>query len=166
MISSALVWLRRLERAAAMSLLMGIFAVVFIATAARYFGSPVIWAIEATQAMFVWLCLLAADITLQNRGHFSVPALADLLSPAQRRALEIFNALTVLGLLAFLAWYGWTFATLTSGRPLPILGVSESVATAALPVGFALMFVTMIEQIVQRWRHIEDPDTDSARDVM
>ena len=166
MISSFLVWLRRLERAVAMSLLVGIFALVFVATMTRYMGSPVIWAIEVTQAMFVWLCVLAADITLQNRGHFSVPALADLLSPANRRLLEIFNALVVLALLAFLVRYGIVFAELSGGRPLPMIGVSEGIATAALPVGFALMFITMLEQFVMRWRRIGDHDTPSPRDVM
>jgi TRAP-type C4-dicarboxylate transport system permease small subunit len=166
MISSFLVWLRRLEHAVAMSLLVGIFALMFVATMTRYMGSPVIWAIEVTQAMFVWLCVLAADITLQNRGHFSVPALADLLSPANRRRLEILNALVVLALLAFLAWYGITFAVLSGGRPLPMIGISEGIATAALPVGFGLMFITILQQLVMRWRRIGDPDAPSPRDVM
>ncbi len=166
MIPSLLRWLRRIEHAAAMSLLIGIFALVFVATAMRYLGSPVIWAIEVTQAMFVWLCVLAADITLQHRGHFSVPALADLLSPAKRRVLEIFNAAVVLALLAFFVRYGITFAELSSGRPLPIVGVSEGIATAALPVGFALMFVTVVEQLVMRWKGIGEQEALAPRDVM
>jgi TRAP-type C4-dicarboxylate transport system permease small subunit len=166
MISSALVWLRRIERAAAMSLLVAIFALVFVATAGRYMGSPVIWAMEVTQAMFVWLCVLAADVTLQQRGHFSVPALADLLPPEKRRILDIFNALVVLALLAFLARYGMTFAQFSSLRPLPMTGVSEGIATAALPVGFALMFITIAEQLVMRLRSADEPDAAGPRDVM
>lgn len=166
MISFALDWLRRMERAAAMFLLVVIFAVVFAATVGRYMGSPVIWAIEVTQAMFVWLCVLAADITLQQRGHFSVPVLADLLSPEKLRVLEIFNGLVVLALLAFLAWYGLTFAEFSSMRPLPMTGVSEGVATAALPVGFSLMFITVAEQLVMRLRSADEPDLTGPRDVM
>lgn len=166
MISFALDWLRRIERAIAMSLLIGIFALVFAATVGRYIGSPVIWAIEVTQAMFVWLCVLAADVTLQQRGHFSVPALADLLPPRKRRVLEIFNALVVLALLAFLARYGYTFADFSSQRPLPMTGVSEGIATSALPIGFGLMFITIAEQLVMRLRSADERDTAAPRDVM
>lgn len=166
MISSALAWLRRIERAAAMSLLVAIFALVFAATAARYMGSPIIWAMEVTQAMFVWLCVLAADVTLQQRGHFSVPALADRLSPEKRRMLDIFNALVVLALLAFLARYGMSFAGFSSERPLPMTGVSEGIATAALPVGFALMFITVAEQLVMRLTSDDEPEAMEPRDVM
>ena len=121
---------------------------------------------EVTQAMFVWLCVLAADVTLQQRGHFSVPALADLLSPEKLRILEIFNGLVVLALLAFLARYGLTFAEFSSMRPLPMTGVSEGIATAALPVGFALMFITVAEQLVMRLRSADVQDAAGPRDVM
>ena len=161
-----MIWLRRVERAVAMALLCGVFLVVFLATIGRYLGTPVIWSIEASQAMFVWLCLLAGDITLQNFGHFSVPLIADTLSRPARRVLETFNAVVVLGLLCLLAWYGLTFAKISGGRPLPILGVSEGIATAALPVGFALMAITTIEQLVRRWRKIGYDDAHLARDVM
>lgn len=166
MLTKLLAWLRWLERAAAMALLCGIFVVVFAATAGRYFGFPIIWSLEASQAMFVWLCLLAGDITLQNFGHFSVPLIADTLSRPARRILETLNAVIVIGLLAFLAWYGWTFADMSSMRPLPMLGISEGVATTALPVGFALMALTTLEQLVQRWRKIGYDDAHLARDVM
>lgn len=166
MISFALVWLRRIERAAAMSLLIAIFAVVFAATVGRYLGSPIIWAMEVTQAMFVWLCVLAADVTLQQRGHFSVPALADLLPPEKRRMLDIFNSLVVLALLAFLARYGINFAEFSSGRPLPMTGVSEGIATTALPIGFALMFITVAEQLVMRLNSADEPEAAGPRDVM
>jgi TRAP-type C4-dicarboxylate transport system permease small subunit len=94
------------------------------------------------------------------------PPARDRLSPANRRRLEILNALVVLALLAFLAWYGITFAVLSGGRPLPMIGISEGIATAALPVGFGLMFITILDQLVMRWRRIGDPDAPSPRDVM
>lgn len=166
MIQFLLDWLRRIERAVAMCLLVAIFVVVFTATLLRYIDRPVIWELEISQAMFVWLCVLAADITLQNFGHFSVSSLADLLPRRARLVLETFNSLVVLSLLAFLTWYGWTFADMSSMRPLPILGISEGVATAALPVGFALMCITVVEQAVRRFTDPDEELTHTARDVM
>lgn len=166
MFKTVLAWLRKLERAVAMTLLLAIFVVVLAATAGRYFGYPIIWSLEASQAMFVWLCMLAADVTLQNFGHFSVPLIADTLSRPARRILETFNAVVVLGFLTFLAWYGWIFADMSSMRPLPMMGISEGIATAALPVGFALMAITTIEQLIQRWRKIGYDDVHLSREVM
>lgn len=166
MITSILVWLRRIERGIAAGLLVAIFIVVFAATAGRYLGTPVLWAIEVTQAMFVWLCLLAADVTLQRHAHFTVPALADMLPRPARRILETFNAVVVLALLAFLAWYGTVFADMKSLRPLPMTGISEGLATAALPVGFALMFITVLEQLIARWTKPDLDEPHSTREVM
>jgi TRAP-type transport system small permease protein len=166
MITTSLSWLRRIERGVAMALLMAIFVLVFVATATRYLGSPVIWAIEVTQAMFVWLCVLSADITLQHFGHFSVPALADLLPRPARRVLETFNAVVVLVLLAFLAKWGATFTNMKVLHELPMTRISESFATAALPVGFALMFITVAEQLVRRWTRPDFEDAHATRDVM
>jgi TRAP-type C4-dicarboxylate transport system permease small subunit len=59
-----------------------------------------------------------------------------------------------------------TFAEFSSGRPLPMTGVSEGIATAALPVGFALMFITVAEQLVMRLRSADEPETAAPRDVM
>lgn len=166
MIQSLLFWLRRIERGVAAALLVSIFVLVFAATMGRYFGMPIIWAIEITQAMFVWLCLLAADVTLQNYGHFSVPALVELLPKPARRVLETFNAFVVLGLLAFLAWHGAQFSEMKSLRPLPMTGLNEGLATAALPVGFALMFITVVEQLITRWTAPERDEPHATRDVM
>jgi TRAP-type C4-dicarboxylate transport system permease small subunit len=150
MIASPLEGLRLLERAVAGCLLVTIVALVVVASVARYFGTPVIWAIEVVQALFVWLCVLAADLTLQRAGHFSVDLVANLLRPRARQALEIFNLLLVGALLAVLVYYGVRFAIVTGDRPLPMTGVTSAAATAALPAGFALMLITLAEQFRAR----------------
>lgn len=142
--------LRAIERGAAMALLAVLLVLVVLSSASRYLGHPVIWSIELTQALFVWLCVLAGDITLQRHGHFSIDLLASLLPPGARLALDLLDCALVAALLGVFVYYGWTFAQLTGMRPLPILGVTSAVATAALPVGFALMLVTTAEQALAR----------------
>jgi TRAP-type C4-dicarboxylate transport system permease small subunit len=167
MIVSALATLRRVERGVASTLLVATVALVVLASSTRYMGMPVIWAIEVIQALFVWLCVLAADLTLQRAGHFSVDMIANLLPPRARRALEVFNVLLAVALLAALAWYGFQFAYITSGRPLPMTGVTSAFATAALPVGFALMLITLAEQLVARLQgRPPAAASDEAREVM
>lgn len=147
MLTKALAVLRQAERAAAIALLAAVVAVVIIGTIFRFAGSPAIWTEEAAQASFVWLSLIAADMTLQRHGHFRLDMLVGLLPKKARIALDIAIHLVIGALLAFLMVYAWKFVQISNMRPLPIIGVPSSFATAALPVGFALMTITLVEQI-------------------
>jgi TRAP-type transport system small permease protein len=167
MIASALAVLRLAERAIASTLLFATVALVVLASATRYMGAPVIWALEIVHVLFVWLCVLAADLTLQRAGHFSVDMIANLLPARARQVLEAFNVLLAAALLAGLAWYGFQFAYITSGRPLPMTGVTSALATAALPVGFVLMLITLAEQLAARLQgRPPAAPSDEGREVM
>ena len=147
MLTKALALLRQAERAAAIALLAAVVAVVIIGTIFRFAGAPAIWTEEAAQASFVWLSLIAADMTLQRHGHFRLDMLVGLLPKKARIALDIAIHLVIGALLVFLMFYAWKFVQISNMRPLPIIGVPSSFATAALPVGFALMTITLVEQI-------------------
>ncbi len=147
MLTKALAMLRQAERAAAIVLLAVIVVVVIIGTVFRFAGSPAIWTEEAAQASFVWLSLIAADITLQRHGHFRLDVLVGLLPRKARLALDIVTHLVIGALLALLMFYAWKFVQISNLRPLPLIGVPSSFATAALPAGFALMIITLVEQI-------------------
>lgn len=167
MFASLLETIRRTEMLAAGLLLCLIVALVVVASIGRYFGSPVIWAIEITQAAYVWLCVFAADLTLKKAGHFSVDMLANFLPAGARRVLEVANVLLAGVMVAALVYYGYLFAKVTGMRPLPITGVTSAVATAALPVGFALLLITLIDHLFKRLRGVDiRPADDEAREVM
>ncbi len=167
MISRALTVLRWIERALAIILLVVLVAIVFAGVVGRYSGNPVLWSDEAAQALFVWVSMLAADLTLQRSGHFSIDILANLLPLRARLVLDVFVILLAGALLTLLIVAGFRFADMTSGRPMPMLGLPSSAATAALPVGFSLMMITLIEQLVRRIRHRDEPPpSHAATEVM
>lgn len=167
MIASFLAALRGVERALACALLVVIVALVVVASGTRYMGMPVLWAIEVTQALFVWLCIFAADLTLQRLGHFSVDMFANLLPRRARQMLEVFNVLLVGALLAVLAYYGILFAQFTGMRPLPMTGVTSAFATGALPAGFFLMLITLAEHLAARLKGRSPvADETGPREVM
>jgi len=159
--------LRWVERAVAGTLLVVIVGLVIVSTATRYMGYPLIWSIEVTQALFVWLCVFAADLTLQRLGHFSVDMFANMLPKRPRQILEVVNVLIAGALLATLAFYGIIFAKFTGMRPLPMTGVSSAWATGALPVGFVLMLITLVEHLGARLKgRAPVADTSEPREVM
>jgi TRAP-type transport system small permease protein len=152
MISRLLKAVRLAERAVAATLLVSLVAVVFAGAVGRYLHHPVIWSDEVAQALFVWVSMLAADLTLQRHGHFSIDIVTNLLPPRGRIVLDLLVLLLLIALVALLFVNGFRFADMTSGRPMPMLGLPSSVATAALPAGFALMMITLVEQTISRIR--------------
>ena len=134
----------------AVILLGALVAVVFAGTVGRYGGHPVVWSDEVAQALFVWVSLLAADLTLQRSGHFSVDIFANLLPPAARLVLDLVLHGIVGALLALLMVNGFAFAEMTGTRLLPMIRLPTSWATGALPVGFGLMLITTIEHVIRR----------------
>jgi len=164
-VSQVLALLRRAEMFAAVALLAAIVAVVLAGTVGRYAGYPLVWSDEVAQALFVWLALLAADLTLQRSGHFRIDVLTGLLPQRAQFFLELAIKLTIAVLLVFLVWYGMKLTRLSDPRPLPMTGVPSSFAAAALPVAYALMVITVAEQIVRHLLGLPDIHGEE-RDVM
>jgi TRAP-type transport system small permease protein len=140
-------WFRTAEMVLACLLFLVLVCDVAVGSLSRYLGAPIIASLEIAQGVFVWLCVLAADITLQRNGHFSVDLLTGLLPKALQRLLSLLM-LTLIGvLLIYLAWKGGELAIITHDRPLPLTGIPSSYVNGALPVGFVLMAVTIAERI-------------------
>jgi TRAP-type C4-dicarboxylate transport system permease small subunit len=149
----------------AIFLLAALVAIVFLGTVTRYLNLPLLWTEELSSALFVWLAMLAADITLQRAGHFRIDALATLLPEPVQLVLDIVIKLMIAALLAALVWYGVALIKVAHPRPLPMLDVPSSLAAAALPVAYALMLITTIEQIIRRLSG-QQVDAAAGRDVM
>lgn len=144
--------LRKIESACAVALLTGIVFLVGIASVARSLGSPIIWSIEIAQLLFVWLCMLAADIAMQQRRHFALSILPDHLGPRGRHVLEAVNTLIVIGLLAFLWTYAWRNMLLMHPRLIGATQMNGSLIHASMVVGLPLLLRTLLVQLVAHLR--------------
>ncbi|WPZ35083.1 TRAP transporter small permease subunit [Thalassobaculum sp. OXR-137] len=140
--------LRTLESACAVALLAGIVVLVGIAAVARSLGSPIIWSVEIAQLLFVWLCMLAADLAMQQRRHFGLSLLPDSLGPRSRHVLEAANLLIVIGLLMFLWVYAWRNMILMHPRLIGATQMNGSLIHASMVVGLLLLLRTSMVQFV------------------
>jgi TRAP-type C4-dicarboxylate transport system permease small subunit len=166
MIGRALGILRAIEKMAAAGALVVLVTVVFMGVVGRYAGRPVLWSDEVAQGLFVWVALLAGDLTLQRRGHFSVDILANLLPARARYVLDVAIQVLLAALPVLLIYNGFKFAGMTNSRPLPMTGIRASWATAALPVGFTLMLITIVEQVFETFFRRAPPEPETPREVM
>ena len=95
---------------------------------------------------------IALAAIAKSRGYPIKILMPTSVSIERRQMLEVFNVLLAGALLATLTYYGVIFAQFTGMRPLPMTGVSSAWATGALPVGFALMLITLAEHLAARFR--------------
>lgn len=135
---------RRLERWCAILLLAAIVALVALASVARAAGAPIIWSVEVAQLLFAWLCILAADLAMQQERHFGLSILVDSLSTRAARRLALLNQLVLAALLCFLLVYAWRNMVLMHPRLLGATQMHGSWIHASMVAGFALLLRTML----------------------
>ncbi len=144
--------LKKIEFASAGMLLVAVVVLVGVASIARAVGSPIIWSIEMAQLIFVWLCMLAADIAMQEDRHFGLQVLQDNISPKARDTVEIFNIVVIIGFLVFLLYYAWGNMILMHPRLVGATQIHASYIHASMVVGLSLLIRTMVFQLIGRIR--------------
>jgi TRAP-type C4-dicarboxylate transport system permease small subunit len=141
---------QRVEFACAACLLVAIVLLVGLASVARSLGAPIIWSVEIAQLLFVWLCMLAADLALQQDRHFGLMIMLDALPSKARHLAEILNRLIVALLLAFLLVYALRNAVLMHPRLIGATQMHASFVHASIVLGLVLMLCTLALQIYRR----------------
>ncbi|MCX2721080.1 TRAP transporter small permease [Roseibium salinum] len=144
--------LRRVEFSCAALLLAAVVLLVGVASLARAAGSPIIWSIEVAQLLFLWLCIFAIDLALQDERHFGISLLLDNVPLVGRRAIETLNLIVVIGLLLYLIQFAWKNMVLMHPRLDGALQIPGSYFHASMVLGFALMIRTLLVRLVTSLR--------------
>lgn len=140
--------LRRIEFASASLLLAGIVLLVGGGSLARAWGWPIIWSVEIAQLMFLWLCVLAIDLAMQDGRHFGLEIILDNVPPRMRSLMEAANILIMVGLLIFLLRYAWKNMILMHPRLDGALQIPGSVFHASMVLGFVLLVRTLVTKLI------------------
>ena len=148
--------LRRIETACAAALLAAVVILVGVASVARAAGSPIIWSVEIAQLLFLWLCIFAIDLALQDERHFGISIVLDNVPFIGRKAIEIINLVVMIGLLVYLIRFAWKNTILMHPRLDGALQIPGSYFHASMVVGFALMIRTLAVKLAGRIGKGED----------
>jgi C4-dicarboxylate transporter, DctQ subunit len=118
----------------------------------KVFNSPTIWVDEITRFVQVWAVYLASAHILKERGLITVELFSASLSKRKFKVLELFSLL-VIGFFSFVAVYYGTGVVLESiemGRKTStMLGVPKWLTESAVPIGFALLFIQTVVELVK-----------------
>ncbi|WP_104205297.1 TRAP transporter small permease [Billgrantia saliphila] len=143
-------WYDRLEAWLAVALLGGTSLTLLVSSTARAIGQPFAGGAELAQLLFIWTAVLGADITLRRGGQVRIDALIVRMPLPLQRLVTGLCLMLMLGFLALLVWYGFPLALSNWQRPMGVAGLSYGYITLALPVGAALMIVSLMRRIVTK----------------
>lgn len=139
--------IHRLEEWLIAGLLAAMTLLTFVQVVLRYvFNTGLIWALEATTYLFLWLVLIGISYGVRVNAHIGVDMVVKLFGPRWRRVVGLI-AVACCFLYAGLMVYGsWVYIDKmivldvdAEDIPLPrwLLGI-------VLPIGFALLFVRLV----------------------
>ncbi|PAU78233.1 TRAP transporter small permease [Halomonas salipaludis] len=143
-------WYDRLEEWLAIALLAGTSLTMLASSTARALGQPFAGGAELAQFLFIWTAVLGADITLRRGGQVRIDALAVRLPLPLQRLVTGFCLILMLLFLALLVRHGFPLALSNWQRPMGVAGLSYGYITLALPVGAALMMVSLIRRVIDQ----------------
>lgn len=111
-------------------------------------GSMSMWSNEFSQYALVWASMLGGAVGL-NRGYqVGITSLTDSVSPETARVIQGIGFVIVLVFLALVSYYGFAQMWMNRNQSSSTMGIPMSVPYSALPIGFALMFLVTVEQLI------------------
>ena len=136
-------------------MILFVTALVFISAVARTFNAPINWAQDLALLFFAWIVMLGADVALRRSDFVRVGIIVERFPKKVQKFLYYFWYLVIIVFLAYLVRYGIPLAIESYRRMFQMLGISYSWATSSVPVGSALMILTIIVKLVGKWKEKE-----------
>jgi TRAP-type C4-dicarboxylate transport system permease small subunit len=121
---------------------------VFAAAVVRTIGHPISWAIDAATFLFAWCVFLGGDIAIREDKLFAIVLVTAKLPWKAQLVLNVINYVIIAVFLLTMIGYGSWLSYITRVRPFQgIPGFSYTWVTISVPIGCALMLLSVIQKI-------------------
>ena len=107
-----------------------------------------VWSFELCQYSLVWATMLGGAVGLKKGYQVGITSLTESLSPAKARIVFILGYGFMLFFLALMTVNGVDQMMMNQGQVSSSIGISMSIPYAAMPIGFFMMFLITIEQLL------------------
>jgi TRAP-type C4-dicarboxylate transport system permease small subunit len=125
-------------------------------------GTSLQWASEVPELLFPWLVVAGIVLAVQHGTHISVVLLTQRLPEAARRWVFAGGGLVVVALYLTLAWAALQLMPISADELSPMLQVPGSVTVSALLLGFVLIAVLTLVQVVNAWAGLATTHAETA----
>jgi len=156
-------FVRKLDKNAERWLLL-VFYVMLVITMAievlrrEIFSYSSIWGEEIVRYSFIYLAWIGAAVAVKERGHIRIDVIVHYLGPRAKTLIYIFGDLVMFA-VAIIALY-WSFETVLVsakfGSVTDGLRISKVWFLLAVPVGFGLMIIRLIQSFLRDLRSLRD----------
>jgi tripartite ATP-independent transporter DctM subunit len=123
----------------------------------RYvFHEPIIWSDELASILFLWLAMLGSVVALRRGEHMRMTAFVAMGSPRTQAFLDTLAVVAAITFLLLIIEPAYHFASEEVYITTPALEISNIWRAAALPIGSALMILTVLLRLLRigDWRLI------------
>jgi TRAP-type C4-dicarboxylate transport system permease small subunit len=143
---------KNLERWALLVFYVMLVATMFIEVIRReVFSYSSIWGEEIVRYSFIYLAWIGAAAAVKERGHIRIDVIMEYVNPRLKALLYMFGDV-VMAIVALVALYwsyeavhvSWKFGSVTHG-----LRVSQVWFLSAVPLGFALVMVRLVQSFLR-----------------
>lgn len=119
----------------------------FVGVLMRYImRSPITWQEEVQMLLFLWIVFLGGAGAFRAGSHIAIEIVVDALPKKIGGAIEKVDVLIQLLILGYLFWQEIMYYNqlLSAGRVTNLLRLPYGVAYAVVPIGGALMLISML----------------------
>ena len=123
-------------------------------------GSQSVWTEELAINLLIWVSLLGAALTYEEKGHLGVDYFVGKLHPDAQKAGAVFVELVVLFFAGFgLLYGGWLLVseTLAAGQVTPALGWQKGYLYTAAPIAGLFFIIFSIEHLIELFSRDSSP---------
>ena len=129
---------------------------------------PTVWVDEVSRIFQVWATYLAIAYVLKHRQHIIIDVAFRKPHTIHRHAVETFSLLVIIGFALIVAKYGWDVwlkSTLAGHTTDSYLAVPKLYIQSSIWVGFGLLALQAIAEIIKIWTGQMLQDTNGAGHV-
>jgi C4-dicarboxylate transporter, DctQ subunit len=120
------------------------------------FAYSSIWGEEVVRYSFIYLAWIGAASAVKERAHIRIDVLFHYVGPRMKALLYIFGDLVMMFIAVVALWYSFEtvevsakFGSVTDG-----LRISRVWALAAVPIGFSLIAIRLVQSLVRDIRDL------------
>ena len=110
------------------------------------------WSEELARYAFLWCMFISAGMAVKHRRHIKVEFIMEMLPKKVRVGLEIISDLIWMAFCLLLVKDGIGLLEFVKTQVSPSMEVPFKYIYTSLPVGAALMFLRLLQQMVRRFR--------------
>jgi len=135
-------------------LLTGAMVLLLMAqVATRYvLRGSMYWAGEMAVWIFIWITYLGAALLYRRKGHIVVRLIDFILPKKAKKVLEVFTDILVAMFMVVIFYYSIPVVKAYSNQYATAIYISRGLMFLSLPVSLVLIFLFMIDNILQKIR--------------